>query len=87
MNKTIEALFYNLIEGAEGLYKPLLFGKDDEQMEKAYKEMGLTIEQQNELYDIFGDCSCMAERHGFEQGLKLGLKLAFAACGDEGKGT
>lgn len=84
MNKTIKALFGNIMEGIEGLYKPLRYLDEcDEQM----KKMDLTIEQQNDLYDIFGDCSCMAEQHGFEQGLKLGLKLGFAACNDEDKGA
>lgn len=86
MNKTIEALYYSLMEGVEGLYKPLItYGEHEGRIETAYKEIGLTLEQQNNLNGIFAGCSSIAERHGFEQGLKHGLKLGFAACNDEGK--
>ncbi len=47
MNKTIEDLFCCFAEGREGLYKPLItYGECDEQKEKVYKKMGLTIDQQ-----------------------------------------
>ncbi len=86
MNKTIEELFYCFSEGREGIYKPpLTYGESDEQREKVYEDIGLTIEQQNELDDIIAGCSSFAERHGFEQGLKLGLKQGIAAGNDESK--
>ncbi len=87
MNKTIKALFGSIEETKE-LYEPLLTCDDyDELLEKAYNGANLTYDQRAELCDIFGEYFCVTEQHGFEQGLKLGLKLGFAACNDEDKGA
>ena len=89
MNDTIETLFSSLISSGVGerLYKPLIsYGEEQEaEREKAYKDLGLNIEQQNRLDNVLMDCACLTEQHGFEQGLKLGIKLAVAVFSNTGK--
>lgn len=81
MDKTISALFDTLVTGgsdATQIYKPLIanYGKYGEQLASAYSELGLTLEQQRPIDEIIMDISYMSEQHGFEQGLKLGFKMA-----------
>ena len=76
-------LFDTFVSGAgraKEIYKPLRnFGECDKRLERAYERHGLTLEQQNHFDDIIGDMTYKAEQHGFEQGLKLGLRLAAEA--------
>lgn len=81
MDKTISALFDTLVTGgsdATQIYKPLIanYGEYGEQLASAYFELGLTLEQQRPIDEIIMDISYMSEQHGFEQGLKLGFKMA-----------
>ena len=48
------------------------------------KKHGLDIEQENAVDDIAMDLAYSSEQHGFEQGLKLGFKLAFEIFADKG---
>lgn len=68
---------FSTILSEEKLYKPLIGnGEYGEQLDSAYSELGLTLKQQRQIDEIIMDISYMSEQHGFEQGLKLGFKLA-----------
>ncbi|MGN0670915.1 MAG: hypothetical protein ACI4JZ_10235 [Oscillospiraceae bacterium] len=78
-----ELLFDTFVSGAgkaKELYKPLVgFDECDKRLQHAYERHGLTLEQQNGFDEIIGDMTYTAEQHEFEQGLKLGLRLAAEA--------
>ena len=80
-----ELLFDTFVSGtgkANELYKPLVgFDECDQRLQRAYEQRGLTLEQQSHFDDIIGDMTYKAEQHGFEQGLRLGLRLAAEAFG------
>lgn len=80
MNNVIEDLFYAINNGEPSLYSEI---KDSEYINNQYEELvnklGLDVDTQNELFDIYSGESRRAEQHGFEQGLKLGLRLAAEA--------
>lgn len=44
--------------------------------------MGINLEQKQLIDGIIMDISYISEQHGFKQGLKLGLKLAFELLGN-----
>lgn len=90
MNKTISALFDTLVTGssdAKQIFDPLMnYGENvDKRMQELYSENNMDIDRQNEVLDICSDISYISEKHGFEQGLRLGLRLSAFAFGDTEK--
>lgn len=85
-NDIVKELFSTILS-EEKLYKPLIanYGKYGEQLDSAYSELGLTLEQRRPIDEIVMDISYMSEQHGFEQGLRLGLRLSAFAFGDTEK--
>ena len=82
MNETIYALFSTILatDGipARKLYKDMPdFSEYSDRLDSFCKKHGLDIEQENAVGDIAMDLAYSSEQHGFEQGLKLGFKLAF----------
>ena len=81
MNETIYALFSTILatDGipARKLYKDMTdFSEYSDRLKSFCEKYGLDIEQENAIDEIAMDLSYLSERHGFEQGLTLGFKLA-----------
>ena len=89
MNKTIEALFDTVLSAdgipAQEIYKGMTdYSGYSDRLDSFCKKHGLDIEQENAVDDIAMDLAYSSEQHGFEQGLKLGFKLAFEIFADKG---
>ncbi|MGN1339332.1 MAG: hypothetical protein ACI4WS_03480 [Oscillospiraceae bacterium] len=84
MASNIAESLFGTITSDEKLYKPLLWndGEYGEKLDTAYSDMGINLEQKQLIDGIIMDISYISEQHGFEQGLKLGLKLAFELFGN-----
>lgn len=80
-----ELIFDTFVSGtgkSKELYKPRVdFDECDKRLQRAYEWHGFTLEQQNHFDEIIGDMTYKAEQHGFEQGLKFGLRLAIEVFG------
>ena len=73
---TVEKLYYDLQGGK--VYNELIgWGAADKPYDDLVEKWKLDLKQQNELFEVVSEISATSEEHGFEQGLKLGLKLAF----------
>ena len=89
MNKTIEALFDTVLSAdgipAQEIYKGMTdYSGYSDRLTSFCKKNGIDIEQENAVDDIAADLAYKIEMHGFEQGLKLGFKLAFEIFADKG---
>lgn len=92
MNKTIEALFDTIIAAdgipARKIYTEMTdYSSYSDRLDSFCKKHGLDIEQENAVDDIAMDLAYSSEQHGFEQGLKLGFKLAEEIYADKGGNT
>ena len=84
MNKVIEELFYSIREGTPGVYKEMpVDDENDKNYDALMNKFGLDLDAQNAFFDVYATEASFAERHGFEQGLKLGFKLAFEIFADK----
>ncbi|MGN1340153.1 MAG: hypothetical protein ACI4WS_07660 [Oscillospiraceae bacterium] len=78
---TVEKLYYDLQDGK--VYNVLIgWGAADKPYEDLVEKWKLDLDRQNELFEVVSGISATSEEHGFEQGLKLGLKLAFELFGN-----
>ena len=71
--------------GGRQLYKGMTdYSGYSDRLGSFCKKHGLDIEQENAVDDIAADLAYKSEMHGFEQGVKLGFKLAFEIFADKG---
>lgn len=84
-NSFISALYSSIIEDKR-IYKPLInWGYSVAELEDIKDRLGITDTYARDEFDwVLSDYSAEGERHGFEQGLKIGMKLAaFAFHGSD----
>ena len=82
----IESLFNTILDGSKPeLYKEMKQCQEDEAMSELMNRLGLDPKTSDELYSLYSVSAMKAEQHGFEQGLRLGLRLSAFAFGDTEK--
>lgn len=79
----IEGLFNTILDGSKPeLYKEMKPCQEDEALDELMNRLELDCKTSNELDSLYSNSALKAEQHGFEQGLRLGLRLAAFAFGD-----
>lgn len=75
----LERLFYNLV-GDKQLYEEHIDREASERFSSDLKALNLNFNTRNNLEEQLANA---AELHGFEQGLKIGLRLIAFTIGDQ----
>ena len=78
----LERLFYNLM-GDKQLYEEHIDREASERFSSDLKALSLDFNTRNNLEEQLANAENAAELHGFEQGLKIGLRLMAFTIGDQ----
>ncbi|MBP1580204.1 MAG: hypothetical protein J6B57_08965 [Oscillospiraceae bacterium] len=82
----IESLFNTILDGSTPeLYEEQKPCQENEVLYELMNRMELDKNTSDELFSLYSNATLKAEQHGFEQGLKLGLRLMASAM--NGKDT
>ena len=84
----IESLFNTILDGSKPeLYEEMKPCQEDEALSELMNRMELDSKTSDELYSLYSNSALNAEQHGFEQGLRLGLRLLAFAINDTEKSS
>lgn len=81
-NKMVERLLYAAMGDTE-LYTENDDSAASSRFSSSLEKLNLDFPTRNNLEEQFTNAKNEAERHGFEQGLKMGLRLMSFAMGDK----
>lgn len=80
---TVERLFWAINTDRPQIYKEIETSEADRRFTLTLSDIGIDFSERDELERLNTEIALEAEQHGFEQGLKLGFKLAFEIFTDK----